>query len=107
MGEGRTQSGVRSSRTKETTMPIDYDLLKRLSETPGVPSREEQIRHVVMEALSPLVDEIAVDPMGNVVGRKRGSGGQSGDGAPGPGGSVRRVMIAGTWTRSASWCACG
>jgi tetrahedral aminopeptidase len=71
-------------------MSIDFDLLKRLSETPGVPSREEQIRHVVIEALSPLVDEIAVDPMGNVVGRKRGARSESG-GAPG---SVRRVMIA-------------
>ncbi len=64
-------------------MAIDYDLLKRLSETPGVPSREEQIRSVISEALRPLVDDIRVDAMGNLVGRKRGSG-------AGP----RRVMVA-------------
>ncbi len=64
-------------------MAIDYDLLKRLSETPGVPSREEQIRAVVLEAMRPLVDEVQVDAMGNALGRRRGRG-------SGP----RRVMIA-------------
>jgi endoglucanase len=62
---------------------IDYELLKRLSETAGVPSREERIRAVVVEALQPLVDELRVDAMGNVVGRKRGRGDRP-----------RRVMIA-------------
>jgi putative aminopeptidase FrvX len=56
-------------------MAIDYDFLKRLSETPGVPSREERIRGVVEEALRPLVDEVRVDAMGNLVGLKRGRGG--------------------------------
>jgi putative aminopeptidase FrvX len=55
-------------------MAINYDLLKRLSETPGVPSREERIRAVVVEALRPLVDEVRVDPLGNAVCLKRGTG---------------------------------
>src|SRR5438093_12436310 len=68
-------------------MGIDYDLLKRLSETPGVPSREERIRAVVLEAMRPLVDEVRVDAMGNAVGRRRGRG-------SGGGGRPRRVMVA-------------
>jgi endoglucanase len=71
---------------------IDYDLLKRLSETPGVPSREERIRAVVLEAMRPLVDEVRVDAMGNAVGRKRGRGGP--DTAGNGSGYPRRVMIA-------------
>jgi putative aminopeptidase FrvX len=66
---------------------IDYDLLKRLSETPGVPSREEHIRAVVLEAMRPVVDEVRVDAMGNAVGRRRGHVG-------GGGGRPRRVMVA-------------
>ena len=73
-------------RGKEFDVAIDYDLLKRLSETPGVPSREEQIRAVVLEAMRPLVDEVRVDAMGNALGRRRGRG----SGSSGP----RRVMIA-------------
>lgn len=65
-------------------MTLDFDLLKRLSETPGVPSREEQIRSVVIETLRPLVDEVHTDTLGNAVGLKRGSGRSDN----------RRVMVA-------------
>ncbi|MGH2355304.1 MAG: M42 family metallopeptidase [Chloroflexota bacterium] len=65
-------------------MAIDYDLLKRLSEAPGVPSREERIRSVVVEALRALVDEARTDALGNAVFLKRGRDGSS----------RRRVMIA-------------
>jgi tetrahedral aminopeptidase len=54
---------------------LNFDLLKTLCETPGIPSREEPIREVVIEALSPLVDSISVDVMGNVIGHKKGTGG--------------------------------
>jgi tetrahedral aminopeptidase len=54
---------------------IDLDLLKLLCETPGIPGREAAIRRVVLEKLAPLVDETSVDPLGNVIGLKRGSGG--------------------------------
>lgn len=60
---------------------MDFDLLKRLCETPGVPGKEDHIREVVKEALAPLVDSIEVDVMGNVVGIKRGNG-------------ARKVMLA-------------
>jgi endoglucanase len=60
---------------------LDYDLLKRLSETPGIASREHRIRAAAVEALRPLVDDVRVDRLGNAVGLKRGSG-------------RRRVMLA-------------
>ena len=49
-------------------MTLDLDLLKILSETPGVPSREDAIREIVIEALRPLVDEVHVDAIGNAIG---------------------------------------
>ena len=54
---------------------MNVDLLKRLCETPGISGREDQIREVVRAELQPLVDEVRVDVMGNLVGVKRGSGG--------------------------------
>lgn len=54
---------------------MNFDLLKRLCETPGVPSREEQIRRLVVQELKPLVNEITVDTLGNVIGHKKGRGG--------------------------------
>ncbi len=66
-------------------MTLDYELLKRLSETPGVPSREERIRSVVVEAARPLVDEVRTDALGNAVFLKQGEDG---------GGRAPRVMIA-------------
>lgn len=54
---------------------MNFDLLKRLCETPGVSSREEPIRAVIIEELRPLVDSITLDPLGNVVGLKKGTGG--------------------------------
>lgn len=54
---------------------FNFELFKRIVEAPGIPGREEPIRQVVTEAMRPLVDELRVDPLGNVIGTKRGSGG--------------------------------
>lgn len=54
---------------------MNFELLKRLCETPGVPGCEEPIRALVREELTPLVDDVSVDPMGSVVGRLHGNGG--------------------------------
>ena len=56
-------------------MPINFDLLRRLCETPGVSSREDQVRDLVIEELRPLTDEISVDTMGSVIAVKKGTGG--------------------------------
>ena len=61
--------------------PINLDLLKQLTETPGVAGREERIRQLVITELRPLVDEIHTDTLGNVIALKRGKG-------------QRRVMLA-------------
>jgi tetrahedral aminopeptidase len=54
---------------------MNFELLKTLCETPGVPGREERIRAVVQTHLAPLVDSISVDAMGNVIGHKAGPAG--------------------------------
>jgi len=54
---------------------VNVELLKRLCETPGIPGREDQVRAVVIEELRPLVDDVRVDVMGNVIATKAGKGG--------------------------------
>jgi len=56
-------------------MALDFDLLKRICEAPGIPGHEDAVRPIVIEAMTPLVDEISVDALGNVIGRKKGNGG--------------------------------
>ncbi len=56
-------------------MPIDIDLLRRLCQAPGVPSREGAVARIVQQELGPLVDEVRSDAMGNLICTKRGQGG--------------------------------
>lgn len=51
---------------------MNFDLLKRLCETPGIASREERMRALVIEELEPLTDSISLDAMGNVIAVKKG-----------------------------------
>ncbi len=60
---------------------MNWDLLKKLCETPGVPGREDAIRNLVVSTMQPLVDTCSLDVMGNVIGRRAGGG-------------KRRVMLA-------------
>ncbi|MGI8857194.1 MAG: M42 family metallopeptidase [Thermomicrobiales bacterium] len=53
-------------------MALDEALFERLTQTPGVPGREEQVRAIVREQLGALTDEVRTDAMGNVIGTKRG-----------------------------------
>ena len=53
-------------------MALNEKLLKRLIETPGVPGREEQQREIAREELEALTDEVRTDPLGSVIGTKRG-----------------------------------
>lgn len=59
------------------------ELLKKLSQTPGIPGREERIRAVVKEELEKLADEVRVDAMGNVIALKKGKTG------------AKKIMISG------------
>jgi endoglucanase len=55
-------------------MDLDWDLLRQLSEVTAVPGREDRMRAVVAERMRPLVDELSIDVMGNLIGVKQGSG---------------------------------
>ncbi|MHC1578858.1 MAG: M42 family metallopeptidase [Dehalococcoidia bacterium] len=50
------------------------ELVKRLSETPGIPGREDAIRVIVREVLTDYVDDMSVDRLGNVIAHKNGTG---------------------------------
>lgn len=48
------------------------DLLKILSETHGPPGREDEIRKIVIDHVKNIVDNVSIDPLGNVVALKQG-----------------------------------
>ena len=48
-------------------------LLQELCEASGIPGQEERIRAIVRRELEPLVDEIKVDAMGNLIAIRRGN----------------------------------
>ena len=50
-------------------------LLRDLTQTAGIASREERIRDVVAAHMRPLVDEMRVDALGNLIGTRKGKGG--------------------------------
>lgn len=53
-------------------MSINVSLLKSICEIAGAPGFEKRIRDLVIKEVSPLVDEVSVDNMGNVVTVKKG-----------------------------------
>lgn len=52
---------------------MNFDLLKRLCETPGISGVESPIRKLVAEEMRPLVDTLSADVMGNLIGVKNGA----------------------------------
>lgn len=61
-------------------MSINTALLKEICEIAGAPGFEQRIRELVIREITPLVDEVSINNMGNVYAIKRGS-------------SEKRVMI--------------
>jgi len=53
---------------------INVDLLRKICETPGAPGFEQRIRELVLREADPLVDQIEIDNLGNVLAIKRGTG---------------------------------
>lgn len=51
---------------------IDFPLLKKISETPGAPGFEHQIRKLVTSEIKDLVDDLYVDSMGSLIGVRKG-----------------------------------
>jgi endoglucanase len=50
------------------------ELLKRLSEAPGIPGHEEKVRSIIREALAEHVDETRTDSLGNLIAHRAGKG---------------------------------
>ena len=71
---------------------MDFSLLKKLTETPGVSGHEEHIREILAAELQALGAETSTDRMGNLIAHVPGP---KGPGWPWPP----------TWTRWASWSA--
>jgi endoglucanase len=53
---------------------MNLPLLAELCETAGPPGREARVRDIVRRELEPLVDEVSVDPLGNLIARRAGEG---------------------------------
>jgi tetrahedral aminopeptidase len=54
---------------------VNIDLLRRLTDAPGIAGFERQVRDAVREEIAPLVDDIATDRLGNLIATRRDSGG--------------------------------
>lgn len=54
---------------------MDFELLKRLCDAPGISGREDAVRVVAAEELAGLVDSLDVDVMGNLIARRNGAAG--------------------------------
>jgi endoglucanase len=63
------------------------ELLRVLSDTPGVSGFEERVAGVVRAELEPVCDEVRVDRLGNVIGVRRGA-------RSAPGDTLLKVMVA-------------
>lgn len=60
---------------------LNFELLKKISETPGAPGFEKEIRDLVKSEIKDLVDDWYIDPMGSLIGVRKGK-------------SDKRVMVA-------------
>lgn len=53
-------------------MSIQIPLLAKICKTPGAPGFEQKVRELVIQEVTPLVDEVTIDNMGNVYALKKG-----------------------------------
>jgi len=54
-------------------MSINVKLLKEICEVAGAPGFESRIRKIVLREVAPLVDDVSVDNLGNVIALKKGA----------------------------------
>ncbi len=53
-------------------MTLNLELFKNICQTPGAPGYEQKIRKLIIDEVSPLVDKVETDNMGNVYAIKKG-----------------------------------
>jgi len=53
---------------------MNFELLQRLCQAPGIAGREHAVRDIVRQELQPLVNDVRVDRLGNLIGIRNGSG---------------------------------
>lgn len=53
-------------------MAINVELLAEICEVAGAPGFEQRVREIVLREVTPLVDEISIDNMGNITAVKKG-----------------------------------
>ena len=53
-----------------------YTTLKKLCAAPSVSGREARVRDIIKEKIAPLVDDVTVDTLGNLIAHKKGSEGE-------------------------------
>ena len=53
-------------------MSINVELLAEVCEAAGAPGHEQRVREIVLREVTPLVDEVRTDNMGNVTAIKKG-----------------------------------
>lgn len=53
---------------------LDYSLLHRLTQSFGPSGNESEVAHVISKEVTPMVESLQVDPLGNLITRKRGEG---------------------------------
>ena len=51
---------------------LNTKLLAEICEVAGAPGHEQRVREIVLREVNPLVDEVKIDNMGNVVAIKKG-----------------------------------
>ncbi len=52
----------------------NWELLKELSETPGIPGNEDRIRDIVLRETKDYIDNYEIDPLGNLIIHAGGNG---------------------------------
>ena len=53
---------------------FNSELMKKLSDCFGPSGREKSIRQMIMDEIKEFADEMTIDPLGNLIARKKGSG---------------------------------
>ncbi len=72
---------------------LNFDLLKRLCETPGVPGREERVRGLIQREVQGLFDDVRVDALGSLICTRRPRAKAGKAKGKGGGGRPTRVML--------------